>query len=219
MKKLITLILSVVLTVPVFAQNKTHSKFSHFNMEHYYGIRLGLNIASLSSETVDFDMDSRTGLAIGGIFGFQLANNMPLWLETGLYYSEKGGKTHVLYADPLNPNLERSQKVTTRLCYLQLPVVVKYAFELADEFTVQPFLGGYLSLGIGGKTKYYGERISEKSFNNFNRFDSGLRLGCGAEYKMVYAELGFDFGLANINKGDFDAVHTRNFFINAGVNF
>jgi hypothetical protein len=221
MKKLISLILVVLLAMPAFAQyesNRKRSRFNHNDTEHYYGIRLGLNIASLSSETVEFDMDSRTGLAFGGIFGFQLANSTPLWLETGLFYSEKGGKTHVPYIVE-GRTLEQTQKVTSRLCYLQAPVVVKYSFDVFDDFYIQPFLGGYLSLGVGGKTKYYGDRISESSFDSFTRFDGGLRLGCGAEYKMVYAELGFDFGLADINKGDFDAIHTRNFFVNVGVNF
>ena len=220
MKKIITLILAVLTVMPSLAQGeRTRSRYSHFNMEHYYGIRLGLNIASLSSETVEYDMDSRTGIAFGGVYGFQLANNMPLWLEGGLYYSEKGGKTHVPYVDPSNQNLEQMQKVTSRLSYLQLPIVAKYSFEVFDDFYVQPFLGGYLALGIGGKTKFYGERISDSSFDHFTRFDGGLRIGCGAEYKMVYAELGFDFGLANVSKGDFDSTHTRHFFINVGVDF
>lgn len=55
--------------------------------------------------------------------------------------------------------------------------------------------------------------------DTFNRFDAGLRLGCGFEYDMVYAEIGYDWGLTNISKSDFDATHTRNLFINVGVNF
>ena len=67
--------------------------------------------------------------------------------------------------------------------------------------------------------KEYAIRESHSSFDDVNRFDAGLRVGCGAEFKMVYAELGFDFGLANISKNDFASTHTRNFFINVGVNF
>ena len=36
---------------------------------------------------------------------------------------------------------------------------------------------------------------------------------------MVYAEAGFDFGLANISKDDFQSVRNRSFFLNVGVNF
>lgn len=217
MKKIITLILGVLIAMPSFAQyetNRQRSRFNHDDTEQYWGFRLGLNIASLSSEYALHDMDSRTGIAVGAIYGHQLANNMPLWIEGGLFVSEKGGKTRW-----------EGRKVTSRLTYLQVPVVCKYSFNVADDLFVQPFLGGYLALGLGGKTKNYGitledeDRGAHSSYNYFERFDGGLRLGCGAEYKMVYAELGFDFGLANIDKNDIESTHTRNFFINVGVNF
>lgn len=223
MKKLFTLILVALLAIPAFAQFGTHrqrSRYSHDDTERYYGLRLGLNISSLSSDIADMDMDSRAGLNLGGVIGFQLSNRTPLWLEAGLYYTEKGGKTRWAYDVP-GATKEESQKVTTRLSYFQLPVVVKYSFDVADDFYVQPFLGGYLSVGVGGRTKLYGERESYSSFSHcdLNRFDGGLRLGCGAEYQMVYAEVGFDFGLTNICKSDFDVVRNRNMFVNIGVNF
>ena len=111
------------------------------------------------------------------------------------------------------------QKVKCRLSYLQVPVVVKYSLDLIDDLYLQPFLGGYMALGLGGKMKYYGEQKSESSYNAVDRFDGGLRIGCGLEYQMLYAEAGFDFGIANIGDSDFDGVHTRSFFINVGVNF
>lgn len=211
MKKILTLLLAVAIAMPTFAQFGTKNKrnrFSHSNTEQYYGLRLGLNVASLSSDDAHIDSDSRSGLAFGFIYGLQLANSTPLWLETGLMYSEKGGKIKF-----------EGDKVTTRLTYLQVPVEVKYSFDVYDDFYIQPFLGGYLALGIAGKIKDYGERESNSSYDTFNRFDGGLRIGCGVEYQMLYAELGFDFGLADISKDDFDSTHTRNFFINVGVNF
>lgn len=201
----------IALAIPTFAQfesNKSRSRYNHNDTERYYGIRLGLNIASISSDASEFDTDSRTGLAIGGVYGIQLSRNTPLWLEAGLMYSEKGGKTHIA-----------NDKVTYRLSYLQLPIVVKYSIDVDDDFFVQPFFGGYLALGLGGKVKNYGERESYDIFDNLNRFDGGLRLGCGVEYRMMYAEIGYDLGLANIAQDDFDAARTRCLFMNIGVNF
>jgi hypothetical protein len=110
------------------------------------------------------------------------------------------------------------------MSYLEVPIVVKYGFDIIDDLYIDPFLGGYFALGIGGKTKTYtrnvDERGSESTFGNYcNRFDAGLRVGCGVEYQMLYAEIGFNFGLANIGKSEFDAVRNRNLFINVGVNF
>lgn len=88
-----------------------------------------------------------------------------------------------------------------------------------DDLYLQPFFGGYLSVGITGKMKNYGTRESESVFDNMKRFDGGLRAGCGPEYKMMYVEVGYDLGLANIAKDEFDNTKTRCFFVNLGINF
>lgn len=216
MKRIITFIMVIAFTIPSFAQfetNRSRSRYNRDDTERYYGLRLGMNVACTSSETTHFDTNPRTGLVIGGVYGIQLTRNAPLWLELGLMYSEKGGKTHV------EANNGENQKVTYRLGYLQLPVVVKYNINLDDDLYLQPFLGGYLSLGVSGKTKNYATRESESVFDHMNRFDGGLRAGCGLEYKMMYIEAGYDLGLANITKDDFDATKTRCLFINLGINF
>lgn len=167
-----------------------------------------MNVASTSSESNAFDTNPRTGLVIGFAYGMQLSKHHPLWLEASLLYSEKGGKTH-----------QDGDKVTYRLGYLQLPIVAKYGINMDDDLYLQPFFGGYLSVGITGKMKNYGTRESESVFDNMKRFDGGLRAGCGLEYKMMYVEVGYDLGLANIAKDEFDNTKTRCFFVNLGINF
>ena len=221
MKKLFILILAGMMAAPSFAQfstSRSRSRYNHNDTESYYGLRLGMNIASLSSDNADLDMDSRAGLAFGAVYGFQLANSTPVWLELGAFNSEKGG-TMESVPFQMAENKVGFQKVKCRLSYLQVPVVVKYSLDLIDDLYIQPFLGGYMALGLGGKMKYYGEQRSTSSYDAVDRFDGGLRLGCGLEYQMLYAEAGFDFGIANIGDSDFDGVHTRSFFINVGVNF
>ena len=223
MKKLFTLMMAIAIAMPTFAQfdgsRKTRNRFNHSNVEQYYGVRLGLNVASINSSTVGLDMNSYAGLALGGVYGLQLANSTPLWLEIGAFYSEMGGKDNNYLFDKDKKEIRASQKKTTRLMYLKVPIVFKYEFDVADDFYVQPFLGGYFALGIGGKTKLYEDKHSYDSFDDYNRFDGGLRFGCGAEYQMVYAEIGFDFGIANICDDDFASARNQNFFINVGVNF
>ena len=69
--------------------------------------------------------------------------------------------------------------------------------------------------------KNFTDRTVSSSFsdNRFQRFDGGLRIGCGAEYSMIYVELGYDFGLSNISHDYFDSSHNGAFFANFGVNF
>ena len=88
-----------------------------------------------------------------------------------------------------------------------------------DRFHLQPFLGLFAGFTIAGKTKLEVEHAKVSSWDYFNRFDGGLRLGCGMEYQMLYAEAGFDFGLANISHDYFDTSHTGSLFATIGVNF
>lgn len=235
MKKIITLMMAFAIAIPTFAQfdgrRKTRNRFSHSNVEQYYGLRLGYNLASINSSNVNVDLKSYGGFAFGAVYGLQLANSTPLWMEAGLFYSEKGGKDDSMLTKVVNGTVsngpsasgitatELTQKVTTRLMYLQIPIVIKYDFDVADDIYIQPFLGGYLGFGIGGKTKYYTSRESYDSFDDFNRLDAGLRFGCGAEFQMIYAELGFDFGIANICDDDFVSARNQSLFFNIGVNF
>lgn len=206
MKRVITFIIVIALAIPSFAQ--FGKRYNHTDTDRYYGLRLGMNIATISSDDDKLDAGARTGLIIGGVYGMQLARNTPLWLETGLMYSEKGGEGHV-----------QGDKLTYRLTYLQLPIVVKYSIDMDDDFYVQPFFGGYLALGMGGKIKNYDKQQSYAIFDQVNRFDGGLRFGCGVEYKMMYAELGYDLGIADISKDDFESTRTRSLFLNVGINF
>ena len=212
--------MAFAIAMPTFAQfdgsRNKKNRFNHSNVEQYYGVRLGYNIASISSSNAEVDMDSYGGWAFGGVYGLQLANSTPLWLEAGLFYSEKGGKIKNFRSEK-EPG--KVQEKTTRLIYLQAPIVVKYAFDVADDFYIQPFLGGYLALGVGGKTKEYLDENSYDSFDNFHRLDGGIRIGCGAEYQMIYAEAGFDFGIANISDNEWKSARNQTFFINVGVNF
>ena len=176
--------MAFAITIPTFAQigsRKTRDRFNHSNVEQYYGLRLGYNYASINSSTATVDMEGYGGFTFGGVYGLQLANSTPLWLEAGLFYSEKGGKTqNFLSTKTINEKTtEYFQKKTTRLIYLQTPIVVKYAFDVADDFYVQPFLGGYLAMGVGGKTKLYEDKHSEYT-------NVGLRNGC-PDTDIVYA--------------------------------
>lgn len=70
---------------------------------------------------------------------------------------------------------------------------MSYRIEI-QEFSVQPFLGVYYALGIGGKnkTEYDGEKEDfdvfgkkDGEYNGLKRPDFGLRVGCGVEYSSV----------------------------------
>ena len=180
----------------------------------YFGMRFGLSASHISSDAPELDgSTSKTGLNLGAVVGIQLAPQAPIFFETGLQYTEKGGKGKL-----------HSDKFSIGLNYLEVPLVLKYSAYVAPATAVEPFIGGYLSCGVGGKVKDYGAREAFSSYDdrygaNFKRFDGGLRVGCGIAYEMLYAEMGYDFGLTNIGDNAFDDTHNGALFLNIGVNF
>jgi hypothetical protein len=47
----------------------------------------------------------------------------------------------------------------------------------------------------------------------------GFKLGCGAEYNKIYAEIGYQFGVTNFLDDDDFSAHNNALFFNLGVNF
>ena len=141
--------------------------------------------------------------------GVQLAPATPLYLETGLSYIEKGGKGGLngSYSYGLN--------------YLEVPFLIKYQHNFDRLTSIQPFAGVYCATGVGGKIKEKDQRLTQSSFSDdaFKRFDGGVRIGCGLQFDHLYAELGYDIGLTNVSRDDFNTAHTGCFFANVGVNF
>ncbi len=178
----------------------------------YYGFRIGLNFAHIASDDNAHGYDNRTGLNLGFVYGYNLTDQAPLYFESGFEYVQKGGKS-----------TESGVKKDYNLDYLQLPLVVKYFVDFDNGLTLQPFCGCYFACGIGGSIKDYSLRESTDSFSAsddaYRRWDAGLRVGCGVGYQVLYAELVYDYGLANISHDAFNAAHNRGVQINIGVNF
>ena len=217
MKKIVLSLLTAILFAATASaqswrtQGRDSRSSSKGYNDFYYGLRLGLGISTVNSDDALLDAPgSRTGLNLGAVAGLQLSPRTPVYLESGLCYSEKGGKYTRNNCD-LKYNLN----------YLKVPIVVKYAIELDYDISVVPHLGGYLAHGISGKIKDYNTRESWSAFckSNFRHFDGGLIFGCGVSYDVLYAEINYELGLANISHDDFAKAHNGTFNLNIGVNF
>lgn len=187
------------------------SSYHNSHANTYYGLRIGAAFSTVNSDDHYLDGGSlRTGLNIGAVVGLQIAPMTPLYFETGLQYVEKGGK-----------GSNNGEKFTYDLNYLEVPFVLKYDHRIDHLLSVQPFLGGYVAAGVSGKIKDFGHRQAYSSFDQegFQRFDAGIKLGCGLQFSYLYAELGYDFGLTNISHDYFDTSHTGSLFATVGVNF
>lgn len=182
----------------------------HYN-DAYFGLRLGLGLASVRTNDPYLDGGRvKAGLNIGAVGGFQIGRYVPLYLETGLYYLEKGGRGR-----------DDGYSFTYGLHYLEVPLLFKYRIDVTPWTSVQPFAGVYGAVGVAGHIKDFGLREAYSSFDDegFRRWDGGLRLGLGLQWRHLYAEMAYDVGLANISHDYFDDVHTGCFTATIGVNF
>lgn len=217
---------------PVNYDQQASSAWSFEPASSYYAVRIGFTVPQLFLDThLDPSRHPQLGMALGFSYGAQLTDDYPLFLEPGLYYTTLG---HTINSN-LNP-ANYQKKMSIRMHKLEIPVVFKYRIEtMFDDLTVDPFFGGFFSVGIAGKTKYFNDsydptRSKENTYRStaFKAFEAGLRLGCGVTYQQLYAEAAYDIGLTNIansNMTDFgydnfdDSVRSGCFYLSVGVMF
>jgi len=211
MKKFFSAIVAMMLAAPAFAQFSSGG-FELDKQNLYYGVRLGMTVADLGG---DVETDSKVGMTLGGVVGLRVSQSTPVFLESGLYYTERGAKD-IGYSN------------------LEIPLLIKYGIKATDDIAILPFVGPYFARACWGKTKQpkldaddkvigsekVGTFDEDKAFHGgLKRLNMGFKLGCAAEYNKLYVELGYQFGVSNIAKNDDLTIRSNAFFANFGVNF
>ena len=70
-------------------QDRFYARWNH----PYVGLRIGPSFTTVHSDDPYLDgSNMKAGLNVGIATGFPLSSYVPLYLETGLYYTEKGGR-------------------------------------------------------------------------------------------------------------------------------
>lgn len=155
----------------------------------HFGVRAGLSVSSWSGEGMKALAFPTGGLAVD----FKVAP-IPLYLETGAYFINKGFK----YPTDFDGSNE-----TKHFLGGEIPVVASYHYYFTDDMAIQPFFGGFVSFQDDGH----------------DCVDAGLRFGTGFNYRRLYANVGYDLGLKNMS-GDSDySCKSGFFFVTIGYNF
>lgn len=200
MKKLLVSLVAVLMAVPTFAQFSSGG-FDLSKENLYYGVRFGGTSASVSG---DVSVGSKIGMTLAGIIGLRLSQSTPVFLESGLYYTQRGAKEGDI--DITSNNLE-------------IPIVVKYGFQVSDNIALLPFIGPYFAYAVSSDYDYKINGVEYEGAFRPNRNNMGFKFGCGAEYNKLYLELGYQFGVTNFADKDGVTAHNNALFLNFGVNF
>ena len=200
MKKLFFAIAALMMAAPSFAQFNSGG-FDLDEENIFWGVRIGVNFGGIGG---DLESDKgRTGMTLAGVVGLRVSETVPLFLESGLYYTERGGENLKGFKDPVLTQ----EKLDGHLNYLEVPAIIKYGFITESDIAILPFIGPYLSMGISGTYKY------------LKHPEMGFKLGCGLEWNNLYLEAAYQFGVTNIADYDDYSSHGHNLGINFGVNF
>lgn len=186
-----------------------------------YPFRIGAQAGVNLSNTTKSDYDMKAGLNVGVTVDYVLSENF--FLRSGLSFMMKGAKLNKDYevsvsTDPVVSHVKKS----ARLNYLQLPIMVGYRYPIAMDTYIYISAGPYFAVGVYGKgtSKITQSIITDESPNNtiFNdKYDSfndldmkpvdlGLVANIGAEYSNWSFNIGYEYGLLNINKSKLSAV-------------
>ena len=205
MKKFLVSIVVMLVAAPSFAQFSSGG-FELDKESMYYGVRFGGTLASMNG---DLSVGSKVGLTLAGVIGLRISSSAPVFLESGLYYTQRGAK-------------DDDYEITHN--NLEIPLVIKYGFQVSDDIALLPFFGPYFAYGISTDEKLK-SNYAENHDVRVNRNNMGFKLGCGAEYNKIYLELGYQFGITNIIDDEFSdewknkSARNNALFLNFGVNF
>ena len=184
MKKLI-LGLAVMSTSFAFAQSTNTASTSPVR----FGVKAGMNVASLSKDGTLDDQKSKIGFNAGVFANIPLASSFSIQPE--VLYNDLGAKSVSKYSTGNETNgVKTKDSYSTNLGYISVPVMFQYNFVPNFYVEAGPEFGFMVGAKVKGDsevttyvngtgtttTKSYSESINK---DHLNKFNFGIGLGAG----------------------------------------
>lgn len=166
-------------------------------MAQTFGVRAGyVN----SKET---GADDVSGIQIGPVGEMGLSNKM-LGIQYGVLYT---------YLGSTYPGVVGTNHYTGH--YVDVPVHLKIGFPVQPDITLFAFAGPQLNFGLAqnveNRTVVFGSEVitnvdrykadvDDDGVYDLNRFDLQLGLGAGLQFKNIQLQVGYDWGMFDLNK-------------------
>lgn len=191
----------------------------------------GMNVSQIRGMVFDYrslargwvDPRSKVGFSVGFNGRVMLPEAHGTYLLFGVEWSQKGGK----YSRPVawgNNGMTYSCTHKLNMHYISIPVHVGYHYNFDRNWGIYGEFGPYFAVGVCGKNKIitdsdgreasamedalcynvFKKTSSDKALGGFQRFDCGLGMRFGGEYKGIYSiNLGFDWGLTDLLRDEY----------------
>jgi hypothetical protein len=216
--RIISLIMLLLITGQAFTQNP------------YFGVKAGFNMSHFTLKDNDRrytkDFNLKPGFNAGVVLDYRIIPE--LTLNSSLLVSSKGY---------LERRTETFKGVTVKstyrqtLMYFELPVYLKYEFELG-LFDVFAGGGGFVAYGYWGKNKWTrkggGETEEEKSdvywgndpaVHDYVNLDYGVGIVVGIQVENFVLDIGYNYSIANISTDKENGRVARNGVFFASVSY
>ncbi|MFK5879869.1 MAG: porin family protein [Flavobacteriaceae bacterium] len=192
MKKNILVVIIVIFTLNINAQNVK------------FGAKAGLNISSIYGSEAATNNEFRYSFHVGVVSEIKISDKFTFQPE--ILFSSQG--TRMNYEDFIEDQIDVvyeyiSVKSVSAMNYLNIPLMIKYY--PFNNFSIEfgPQVGFLLSVNNEFELKSGRDTISQSSSNmdGTNRVDFALNLGLG--YKLengIFFNSRYNFGLSAINK-------------------
>ena len=185
----VVLMLSATLSVNAQGSNRVTERF-------HFGIRGGFTVNSWRGDSEGTkSLAAPTG---GFAFDFQIAP-VPVFLGFGVNYLNEGLKVDW-----------PTRTETINASAVHVPLVFGYHFNVAPNLFVSPYACGFMSYCVEDLDDEEGPMDDE-------RFNYGMRVGCGLNFGRLTFDLSYDYGLKNLGSKHLD-LYTGTFFATIGYN-
>jgi opacity protein-like surface antigen len=167
--------------------------------ETKFGVKGGVNFATLTGDTDNLDLKSKVGFHVGGFVAIKLSNKITIQPE--VLYSLQGSKANNIEQD-IDGTVYNAD-VDFNFSYVNIPVMLKYY--AAEKFNIEvgPQLGFLTSAKV--KATVDGNSAEEDIKDQFESLDFGLNFGAGYDFtENLSANVRYNLGLTNIAKDSGD---------------
>ena len=173
-----------------------------------FGVKGGVNFATLSVEDGESAFDSRIGAVIGGFVTWHAFR----WLELQpeILFTSKGAKVE---ESGISSNLI--------VDYLEVPILARYSRPLSDNWRF--FVAGGPTLGVRLRarttTEFSGGTEEIDIDDDVEEMDFGVAVGGGVEVGRWILDGRYTFGLSDLDADTSDAATFRNRVISVTAGF
>lgn len=185
MKRVLLILAAVLSAVTAGAQRPERYE------KNLLGVRAGLELSYIraAGEYVYGTTAPRMGFRLGVADQVLLWRSIPLYVETGVHFSSRGG---------------RHAGISFRPMYFQVPLLATWRFHPGKRLRIRPFAGVCYGVGIGGMARTddgWSELFGSDGI--LRRSDLTLRAGAEVSWRRICLSAGFDAGSLDLLRPDY----------------